>query len=179
VILLARHGETAENRDGRFQGQEPVPLNDLGREQAHALAAELRTRGGIASFYASPIARARETAEVVAAAIGQEPVYDDRLAEADTGDWTGRLKQDVQREDPEGWARYLRGGDWRFPGGESLPEQSARVEAALADIAAATEGDALVVCHRGVIRVALAVRQPAGLGGFHEIVVPNGALVTL
>ncbi len=182
MILLARHGETAENREGRFQGQDPVPLNALGRRQAEELAAEVRERGGIGALYASPVARARETAETVAAAIGLSPVYDARLAETDTGDWTGRLKADVQRDDPEGWAAYLRGAGWRFPGGESLAEQSDRVEAALADIAAATDGtpgDALVVCHRGVMRVALCARQPGGLAGFHDIAIPNASLVAV
>lgn len=187
MILLARHGETADNRDRRFQGQGPVPLNDLGREQARALAADVAGRS-IGALYASPIPRAAETAGIVGAAIGLEPVFDARLAETDTGDWTGRLMDDVEREDPEGMAAYARAGaGWRFPGGESLAEQTARVLAALDDIAAARAGDerpALVVCHRGVIRCVLCsgwgTTQPApGLDAFSDITVPNGSLVAL
>jgi broad specificity phosphatase PhoE len=182
VILLARHGETADNRDRRFQGQGPVPLNALGREQAAALASDVVPRG-IGALYASPVPRAAETAGIVAAAVGLEPIYDARLAETDTGDWTGRLMADVEAEDPEGMAAYARAGaGWRFPGGESLVEQTARVLAALDHIAAATAGAAaptLVVCHRGVIRCVLCTRDPRGLDAFSDIVVPNGSLVEL
>lgn len=187
MILLARHGETADNRDRRFQGQGPVPLNDLGREQAHALAADVAGRD-VGALYASPIPRAAETAGIVAAAIGLEPVFDARLAETDTGDWTGRLMADVEREDPEGMAAYARAGaGWRFPGGESLTEQTTRVLACLDEIVAARAGEerpALVVCHRGVIRCVLCSgwgsSEPApGLDAFSTIDVPNGSLVRL
>jgi len=110
MILLARHGETADNRERRFQGQGPVPLNALGREQAAELAQVVVAHDPpIASLFASPVPRAAETAGIVAAAIGLEPVFDPRFAETDTGDWTGLMMDDVAREDPEGWAAYHRG----------------------------------------------------------------------
>jgi glucosyl-3-phosphoglycerate phosphatase len=180
VILLARHGETADNRDRRFQGQGPVALNELGREQARALAADVAGRG-IGALYASPVPRAAETAGFVAEATGLDPVFDARLAETDTGEWTGRLMADVEREDPDGMAAYARAGTgWGFPGGETLVAQTQRVLAALDDIAAAHAGaerPTLVVCHRGVIRVALCSRDPRGLDAFSAIAVPNGSLV--
>lgn len=179
MILLARHGETADNRERRFQGQGPVPLNARGREQAAALAQEVAGMG-IASLYASPIPRARETALVVAEAIGLEPRFDMRFAETDTGDWTGRLMADVEREEPEAWAAYRRAGSgWRFPGGESLAEQTDRVVAALVDVTAAMRFPSLVVCHRGVIRVARCHTERRGLDVFHDIEVPNGSVVAL
>jgi broad specificity phosphatase PhoE len=72
MIHLARHGQTAYNAEGRFQGHLPVPLDETGREQARALAdtvagVEVRT------LVCSPLARARETADIVAARIGLEP----------------------------------------------------------------------------------------------------------
>lgn len=179
MILLARHGETADNRDRRFQGQKDVPLNDTGREQARALAEAARGEGLVA-LYTSPLSRARETAEIVGAELGLEPRPDDRLKEVDVGDWEGRLKDDIAREDPDGWAAFGRGGEeWRFPGGESLPQQQKRVIAALVDITQAGDLPALVVCHRGVIRAALAHTHIRGLDTYHEWTVPNGELIRL
>ncbi len=179
MILLARHGETAENKERRFQGQKDVPLNETGREQARALATSLAGEGVVA-IYASPLVRALETARIVGAALGLEPRADDRLKEVDVGDWQDRLKPDLEREEPEAWARFLAGGpDWRFPGGESLQEQQDRVIAALVDVTQARQLPALVVCHRGVIRAALAHTHNRGLETYHEWKVPNGELIRL
>ena len=179
MILLARHGETAENKERRFQGQKDVPLNATGRAQAVALAEQAREEG-IAALYTSPLVRARETAEIVGAAIGLEPRPDDRLMEVDVGDWQDRLKDDIARDEPELWAAFGRGGeDWRFPGGESLQEQQDRVIAALVDITQAHALPALVVCHRGVIRCALAHTHNRGLDTYHEWTVPNAELIRL
>jgi broad specificity phosphatase PhoE len=179
VIALARHGETTWNKTRRFQGQEDVSLNDLGREQAHELA-ELAKGHGFVALYTSPLARARETAEIVGAAIGLEPRPDDRLKEFDVGRWQGHYKPEIERDDPEGWAAFgAAGEDFRFPGGESLGELQARVIEALVDITQAGELPALVVCHRGVIRCALAHTHNRGLDTYHEWTVPNGELVRL
>jgi broad specificity phosphatase PhoE len=180
AIALARHGETTWNATRRFQGQLDVPLNDTGRAQARALA-ERAAREGFAALYASPLRRARETAEIVGAALGLEPRLDERLMESDVGAWEGRLKDELARDEPEAWAAFRRAGaDFRFPGGESLGEQQARVLAALADIEDREDGrPTLVVCHRGVIRCVLAHTSGRGLGTYHEWTVPNGELVWL
>ena len=179
MILLARHGETTENRERRFQGQKDVPLNDHGREQARALA-EQAAGESIAALYTSPLVRARETAEIVGERIGLEPRPDDRLKEVDVGDWQDRLKDDVAREDPEGWAAFRAAGDaFRFPGGESFAEQQERVIAALVDVTQRGELPALLVCHRGVVRCALAHARRRGLETYHEWRVPNAELIRL
>ena len=179
MIWLARHGETEDNKDRRFQGQKDVALNDTGREQARALAGSAKEHGFVALF-SSPLVRAKETAEIVGAALGLAPQLDDRLKEVDTGDWTGRLKADLELDDPEAWAAFGRGGeDWRFPGGESLQDQQDRVIAALVDITQAGALPALVVCHRGVVRCALAHTHKRGLDTYHEWTVPNGELIRL
>ena len=179
MICLARHGETAWNKDRRFQGQLDVELNDTGRRQAHELA-ELAVRHEFVALYSSPLARARDTAEIVGARIGLEPRVDDRLKESDTGTWSGRFKDDIAREDPVNWAAFHEAGeDFRFPGGESLGEQQERVIAALVDITQRMRLPALVVCHRGVIRCALAHTHNRGLETYHEWTVPNGELIRL
>ncbi|MEZ5119997.1 MAG: histidine phosphatase family protein [Solirubrobacterales bacterium] len=178
MILLARHGETAYNAERRFQGQCDVPLNARGLEQARELAQQAR-REPLAALYASPIRRARQTAEIVAEAVGLEPRFDPRFAEADVGDWQDLLFDDVEREHPDLWAAWQAGGDWRFPGGESLPQQQERVMAGLADVRQRGDLPALVVCHRGSIRVALCHTRNESLAAFQHIAIPNGALIRL
>jgi broad specificity phosphatase PhoE len=178
-LLLARHGETQENKERRFMGQKDVPLNETGRAQAVELGEQVREEG-IVALYCSPLSRARETAEIVGDMIGLEPRLDERLMEVAVGEWQDRLKDDLEREEPEQWAAFRAAGDdWRFPGGESLGEQQERVIAALVDITQARELPALVVCHRGVIRAALAHTHNRGLETYHEWKVPNGALIRL
>jgi broad specificity phosphatase PhoE len=180
VILLARHGETDDNREPiRVQGFRDTPLNDTGRSQAVELAERVADQG-VASLWSSDLSRARETAEIVAARIGLEPRLDPRLREANRGDWEGKLFIDIERDEPERYAAWRRAGEaWRFPGGESLREQMDRVGAALDDVSAAGRLPALVVCHGGSIRVTLCRGDPRGLDAFHEFEVPNVAVVRL
>jgi broad specificity phosphatase PhoE len=175
-VYLARHGQTAYNREGRFQGQLPVPLDETGRAQAGELA-ERAAGYGFAALWSSTLLRARETAEVVSAKIGLEPRYDERLVETDAGDWTNRPFSEVQAQAPELFAMFITGDpDFAFPGGESFAQQEVRVGAALDDVEAG-ELPALVVCHGMVIRAALSVR--AGHWLPHGQRVPNGAVVPL
>ena len=176
MIALARHGETPYNAEHRFQGHLPVPLTERGREQAHELARVAAQREWSA-LICSPLARARETAEIVAAAIGLQPVDDARFAETDCGDWTDRSFADVEASEPEAFAAYQRAdADFAFPGGESFVAQQRRV---LEGIEAARRGPvpALVVCHRGSIRLALAAlhRDEA----LRTADVPNASLLEL
>lgn len=175
-VYLARHGQTAYNREGRFQGQQPIPLDAKGREQAAELA-ERAAAHGFGTLWSSTLLRARETAAVVAARIGLEPREDVRLMETDAGDWTDRPFAEVQAEAPELFAKFVAGDPtFAFPGGESFAQQETRVGAALDEIEAG-ELPALVVCHGMVIRAALSVR--AGHWLPHGQRVPNGALVPL
>jgi broad specificity phosphatase PhoE len=177
VILLARHGETADNAaPQRVQGWRDPPLSPRGREQARALARELEHEG-LAEIWTSHLRRARETAAILGEALELSPRVDERLAESRRGTWEGRLVRDVERAEPEQWRAWLRAGaDFRFPGGESLAEHQERVMDALADVAAGSL-PALVVCHGGTIRCAAAYRHPRGLEAFHELDVPNASVI--
>jgi broad specificity phosphatase PhoE len=155
VIWLARHGETAYNHERRFQGHLPVPLNDTGRAQARELA-KLAAQREWAALWCSPLARALETATIVGAAIGLEPIHDMRFAETDCGDWTDRMFDDVIAEDPEGFEGFASGRvGFRFPGGESFEEQQQRAMAGIEDVRAGAQ-PSLVVSHGGTMRLILA-----------------------
>jgi len=176
LVYLARHGQTAYNAEGRFQGQQEIPLDDTGRAQAVELA-ERAAGYDFAALWCSPLLRARETADVVAARIGLQPIEDARLMETDSGDWTDRSFADVVAEAPDAFAAFANAdASFAFPGGESFAQQEVRVAAALDDVEAG-ELPALVVCHGMVIRAALAVR--AGELLEHIKRVPNAALVPL
>ena len=178
MIHLARHGQTAYNAEGRFQGHLPVPLDDAGRAQARELA-EAVADVEVKTLVCSPLARARETADIVAHRIGLTPEEDARFAETDTGDWTGRSFAEIEAEDPDGFRRFqISDPTFRYPGGESFAEQSERVQDGLRNLRARPEAlPALVVCHRGVIRLALAAATGDETAGGREI--GNASLVTL
>lgn len=179
-VSLARHGETDDNLEPyRFQGFTDTPLNETGRAQAHELA-ERVAGNGFVSLWASDLSRARETAEIVGARLRLAPGLDARLREGFRGRWEGRYMKDIAREEPELYAAWRRPDpDFRFPDGESLPEQQERVTAAVTEIYATAQLPALVVCHGGSIRVVLCAADPRGLGAFHEFDVPNVAVVEL
>jgi len=159
-VLLVRHGETDENASARFQGRLDTRLNERGREQSRALAEAVRGEG-VRALYSSPLLRAQETARIVGAAIGLEPILDERLVEADAGAWAGRLIVDIVERERDGYARW-RAADptFRFPDGESVAEQAQRIAAALADVAAGPL-PALVVTHGGTIRAVAGIEPPA------------------
>lgn len=175
-IWLARHGETDANAEGRVQGSLDPPLNERGREQARELAEEAAPLG-IRALYTSQLLRARETAAIVGTALGLEPRVDERFAESWRGEWEGRFHDEIRHEDPEAWAASFGAcSDFRFPGGESLAEHGERVEAGLVDVARGPL-PALVICHGGTIRRALAARLAGGEADFATMRVPNGSLV--
>ena len=155
TILLARHGETDWNRDYRFQGHADPPLNESGRRQAAELADVLADKR-LAAVYSSPLRRALETAEILAAPHGLEPVKVEALREVDVGSWQGLTRTELAERVPEQLARWLDGGQG-WEDGETYEQLARRVLSALLDLAAAHEGGRiLAVTHGGPIRAALA-----------------------
>jgi len=149
-LLLVRHGQSEWNAGRVLQGQADIPLSDLGRAQAVALAPLV---AGLAPDRAvtSDLARAAATAALLGHADARrEP----DLREIDVGVWQGRAISDLQAEDPEGYAGW-RAGTHRPEGGEDWGSFTARVAGAIRREAAMEDGTALVVCHGGVIRAVL------------------------
>ena len=142
TILLARHGETDWNREGRWQGWADPPLNETGRLQAEALADELRATP-FDSVYSSDLRRAHETAEILAAPHGVPIVVDPDLREIDIGSWLGLTRAEIAERFPDG----------RRPDGETREQHAARVLAAVERIAREQLGRrVLVVTHGGTLR---------------------------
>jgi len=158
-IILARHGETQWNVDGRHQGQTcDIPLSPAGRAQALALGRRL-AEAPIARAVASPLLRARETAELALGDRAPMLTLDPRLVEISHGEWEGRLASEIQAEQPE-----LRRA-WRetphlvtLPGGESFRDVETRAWPALRDACGGLgeEDTVLIVTHDGVNRALLA-----------------------
>jgi phosphoserine phosphatase len=155
TILLARHGETDWNREGRFQGHADPPLNRTGRDQAVELSVALMAED-LAAVYSSPLRRALETAEILAASRELEPVIVAALQEVDVGSWSGLTRTEVEQRFPEQYARWLDYGQG-WEDGETYDEMGTRVVAALLELAAAHDGErVLAVTHGGPIRAAFA-----------------------
>ena len=108
LIYMIRHGQTDWNAEGRLQGQQDIPLNEIGRAQATRNGSTLLSSAGSAiadfDFVASPLSRTRETMERICQAMGLEPgAYrtDERLVELSFGDWEGQTLEEVGRVAPE------------------------------------------------------------------------------
>ena len=173
-LYLVRHGETDWNRQRRIQGLTDIPLNDTGREQARATGM-LLTRRHWDAIYASPLSRARETAEIIAAEVGlPEPTLVDALVERNYGTAEGLDWLEVETQYPHGTA---------VPGRESREEVAARVIPALMELATAHPGESLlIVSHGGAIRAVLNEVEPAAShgtitnGSVHSFRLERGAL---
>lgn len=150
-LLLARHGQSVWNAEGRWQGQADPPLSGLGERQALD-AVDVLTRAGsplprVDRVWASPLQRARRTAEIIAGGLGLDVATDLRLQEVDAGEWSGKTRSEIEA----GWPGYLEASR-RPPGFEDREHLAARALAALADIVAAAPGrTVLVVTHGGLI----------------------------
>ena len=153
-----RHGETDWNASGLSQGRTDIPLNDIGRAQADRAAGQLVARG-IARVHASPLARAAETARIVAARLALPVSFDDDLMETRFGVQEGQPMGDWY----DGWVD----GTVMPEGCETFAALRARAVAAV-NRATAAPGLVLIVAHGAWWR---GFRQAAGLSG--HIRTPN------
>src|ERR1700730_11473491 len=183
TIYYIRHGETQWNAEGRLQGTQDVPLNDLGRKQAagagHILGDLLARDGRSATslpFVASPLGRARATMELVRGALKLPPgdyAIDARLREIGYGEWEGSTLAQMQALDPELFARR-QAEKWTVspPGGESYVAVQARVNDWYRQLTA----DTVAVAHGGTARalmVALGIETPRSAA---DLTIEQGAV---
>jgi broad specificity phosphatase PhoE len=125
-ILLARHGETVFNMEGRWQGQSDSPLTARGQAQAVELARALEGEP-IVAVYSSDLGRALSTAQAVASLHHLPVSADTRLREIDVGGFTGKARTEIEAEFPGALAQWaMTPAAMRLPGGETLAEAQAR-----------------------------------------------------
>jgi probable phosphoglycerate mutase len=159
-LILIRHGETDWNREGRLQGGQDIPLNELGRTQAAEAAGRLRTLApGFATldYIGSPMQRARETMDILRRTLDLAPgAYrlDDRLKELTFGSWEGFTWRDIRKAERE-QAQLRERDKWSFvpPGGESYAMLAQRIRPVLEELTRET----VIVSHGGVARAVLAL----------------------
>ncbi|MBO9473866.1 histidine phosphatase family protein [Shimia sp. R10_1] len=147
-FAMMRHGHTAWNRAHQIQGRTDIPLDDQARADLSAFA--LPAPWQEADLFASPLMRARETAEIVA---GRAPKTAVALTEMDWGVWEGQKGVEL-KADPASGFRDIEdwGWDYRPPEGESPREVWERISPWLL----ARERDTLAICHIGIMRMILA-----------------------
>ena len=152
-VILVRHGETHLNRDGRIQGVNDTSLDEVGRSQARAVAKAL-SRDLPFQLYASPVARARETAQIIAQALGVPSKTVAEFREADAGELEGLTGAEMRERYPEFAERWAEdSGTAQMPGGESLAEVQNRAWQAVGRISEAHGEDTVgVVSHNFVIQ---------------------------
>lgn len=183
VIYYIRHGETSWNAEGRLQGTQDIPLNDLGRRQAnHAggVLADLLARDGLRKsslpFVASPLGRARSTMELVRGTLdlpAGEYQLDHRLREIGYGVWEGSTLAEMQAADPVLYAKRL-SSKWTMApeGGETYSEVQARMQEWYDSVRV----DTVAVAHGGTARalmVALGIETPQSAA---DLTIEQGAV---
>ncbi|MBQ0948079.1 bifunctional RNase H/acid phosphatase [Streptomyces sp. RK76] len=166
TFVLLRHGETPLTPQKRFSGSggSDPSLSPVGREQAERVAASLARRGTIEAVVASPLARTRETAGIVAARLGLEVAIEEGLRETDFGAWEGLTFGEVRERHPADLDAWLASPDAEpTGGGESFAATGTRIAATRDRLVAAYAGrTVLLVSHVTPIKtfVRLALGAP-------------------
>lgn len=180
-LLLVRHAQSVWNAGRRFQGHTDVGLSDEGIEQAAALGRALAARR-ISAVYASPLARARETAAIAARGTGLSITVVDELRELSLGLWEGRTVDDVLASEGEAYGRWReRPFDCPPPQGEHLRDVAGRVLPVMELIASfhADGDEALVVSHGGVISVYLCHLLGLSFNALWRLAIHNASLTVV
>jgi probable phosphoglycerate mutase len=155
-VALVRHGHTALSYDDYFCGASDPPLSPEGREMAEAVGERCAAEPW-AALYASPLARARETAEAIGRRVGLPVLPEPAFREMDFGEWDGRRASEIERAVPglySAWVEHP--AAVAPPGGETAADVARRALPALdAIVGRHPGGSALVVSHKGTIRIIL------------------------
>lgn len=156
-LYLIRHGEVEERYQKVFGGRLDIDLSPLGVRQAESVAGHL---AGVHfdALYASPMKRAQRTLAPLLATNGRRAISRDALREVDFGDWTGHTWDEVRErfgKSAYDWLHELESGG--IPGAEPVPDYHRRVGGCVDELLTRHPGEVIgLVCHGGVIRMALA-----------------------
>ena len=169
-IFLVRHGQPRQHSDKIFLGQADVPLSEHGKREAALASEKLLSFGAHPKrLYTSDLARAKETADIIAERLGGVPVIPDKLLrEMAMGTWDGELIEDIKAKFPDEYEK--RGEDirnYRTPGGENFYDLHGRVTREFHRIFAEDfrdakndPGDLVLVAHLGVLTILLEELRP-------------------
>lgn len=176
IVHLVRHGESTWNAEARLQGQTAhVTLTDRGRAEARETAAVLAGLvDGPAVLWSSDLARAVETAEVIADELALLPVYDEALRELSYGEMEGRLLAGLPCLDAS-----AHGPDTRWPGGESLRDVYKRVGAFFDRGLSTAPRHVVVVSHGETLRIATALLLGLPVEQTSTEISRNGSVLSL
>lgn len=176
-LVLLRHGQTDHNVAGRLQGRVDVPLNDTGRAQARAAARSLAAGATPDLVVSSPLSRALETAEIIAATLGvPEPIVTEKaLIEAGFGAWEGLTDAEIAERWPDDHRQWRQRGPLAHIGMEDRGVVGDRVAGACRALLAQHPGaQILVVSHGAALRsgitslLGLDAAQFHGIGGLEN-----------
>ena len=181
-FFVVRHGETAWNVEGRFQGQQDIALNGRGLIQADMLGKRLAGHQ-FETVLTSPLSRALVTAQKASEFCpAKEFRVIPELTEINHGDWEGRLADEIAQKWPdelERWHKQPHTVTMPGVGGESLADVQKRAVAAADRAAAQYTGDVLLSSHDAVIKALLCYWLDAPLSSFFRIQVPNCSITVV
>jgi len=179
ILLLIRHATNDWVKTGRLAGWTPgVHLNDEGRAQAQALGERLATVP-LDAVYSSPLERAFETAQAVAAPHDLKIQIHEGIGEVQYGEWNGRSLRELAKK-PLWRSVQIHPSGTRFPGGETIGEMQARVVAALGEIRSAhAQGVVAAVAHADVVKAAVAFCVGVPLDMFQRLVISPASLTVV
>lgn len=180
-VTLARHGETDFNRTNRYMGRLEGGLTPRGRSQAEKLALRLASEGGADALYTSPLARTRETASYLEAALALPARPEPGFLEIDMGPWQGLDRAEVAAEDPARWRVWLTDPTQvHVAGMESIDAVRARVGASLDRLAAAHDaGHVVVVTHFACVVTAILHALGLPSSAYRRFPVDNASITVL
>jgi len=176
IVLVARHGETTWNKEGRYQGRQQSPLSELGVRQAQALAnAIVEEKPRIERVVSSPLIRCSQTAQYSADRLGLQVEIDDRLIEIGHGDWETRLRDEIMQSEPENWYKWKnKPTEIVFSSGDSMQKVAERwYDFASQNFTVPT----LVVTHDAVVRAAIVLAEGRSLDDMWNVKMENAAYV--
>jgi broad specificity phosphatase PhoE len=155
LLYCVRHGETMANAAGQIQGQTDSPLSEAGWKQCHAVSAALATQP-IEAIFASPLRRALDTAQHIAAALKLEVQIEPRLMEINAGVFQGLGWSEIERRYPADAAAWKsQDPDFRIPNGESRRDLMLRAAEAFTAARGCGHKQVLIVAHGGSLAAAL------------------------
>jgi probable phosphoglycerate mutase len=177
LLYLVRHGQTDANVAARFAGWSDDHVNELGIQQCAELAERI-VRDEVEVIYTSPVRRAVETAEILAAALGARTRTVHDLHEIDVGPWKGLTEGEVADAWPSEYAAWRNEPDRIvLEGRETLQSVQERALEALDQIAhaqlSASEAPAVVVSHLAVLRVLWLAVMGSDLSAYHSVTSPH------